>query len=161
MIHASPAGSAVHCRCTPPIKVPMQPKIFRFPFSLKAVYASWLWCMLRNVLADARPQNVTIDDRDVAVKYSPFHDWAPSPCGGCQAQPDPSRAFGGTWHDSTIAPGDTPYTVTYSFTGRILLSVQTASLTLSRRDSRLRFLHSSEPSSICHNIFKSFFYSRR
>lgn len=120
--------------------------------------------LLPHVLGDS--VNITVDDqkgdsRTGAVpSYAPSNVWNSGPqCTTCLVQPNPSEAFDSTWHDSTIAPGDTPYTVTYSFTGSKLNDARTVLLTLSYRDSYLRFFHSGKPSPIRHDIFKSFFYS--
>lgn len=57
--------------------------------------------------------NFTIDDQagdeltGVQPTYTPSGDWAQgATCTGCLAKPDPSKAFGGTWHDATHGPGD-------------------------------------------------------
>lgn len=71
--------------------------------------------------------NITVDDQKGdsktgdAPSYAPSNIWNLGPqCTGCFVQPDPSKAFDNTWHDSTNAPGDTPYTITYTFAGNIL-----------------------------------------
>ncbi|KAJ7799868.1 hypothetical protein B0H14DRAFT_2387743 [Mycena olivaceomarginata] len=40
-----------------------------------------------------------------------------SNCDGCLVHPDPQRAHGGTWHDSSQFGGAPPVSVTLSFTG--------------------------------------------
>ncbi|KAJ7879231.1 hypothetical protein B0H14DRAFT_2341560 [Mycena olivaceomarginata] len=42
---------------------------------------------------------------------------ANSNCDGCLVHPDPQRAHGGTWHDSSQFGGAPPVSVTLSFTG--------------------------------------------
>lgn len=56
--------------------------------------------------------NVTIDDTygdlitHEKAAYTPSDGWAPGPCDGCHAQPNPNLTFGGTWHDATHHPED-------------------------------------------------------
>lgn len=68
--------------------------------------------------------NRTIDDQfgdpitGTYPTYSPAEDWQPGAnCSDCSVRPDVTRAFDGTWHDSTYYPGDSPRTVTVTFTG--------------------------------------------
>lgn len=50
--------------------------------------------------------NVTVDDSDPSVLYSPVGAWtarsATENCTECTAQPDPSEMYNGTWHDGTV-----------------------------------------------------------
>lgn len=69
--------------------------------------------------------NVTVDDQSgdslsgTIPTYTPASKWAAGPqCNACSAQPDPSRAFNGTWHDSTNQVGDRSSVITYNFTGK-------------------------------------------
>lgn len=90
---------------------------------LKAFLISFLQGL--SVIA-GKAYNITVDDRyssslsgDAPV-YAPSTVWNQGPqCSGCFVQPDPSQAFGGTWHDSTIAIGDVPYTISYTFEGKL------------------------------------------
>ena len=64
----------------------------------------------------------TIDDQkgDSVTGLIPTYSgaWNEGPeCTGCSVQPDPSQAFGGTWHDATVHPGDPIRTMTASFNG--------------------------------------------
>lgn len=68
--------------------------------------------------------NRTIDDTygdlvtNVLVEYT--HNWNSQPgCAGCKVQPDSSRAYSGTWHDTTTnAPNTTePHSATLKFNG--------------------------------------------
>jgi hypothetical protein len=65
----------------------MQSTISPFLFSLRVISAPWLWCILGSILADAQPQNFTIDDSDHAIWYSPRNAWASSPCGDAKLSP--------------------------------------------------------------------------
>lgn len=61
-------------------------------------------CLLLFVLhASAGLVNVTIDDSDPLIIYSPAAQWSTGEtCASCTAHPDVSRTFSGTWHDSTF-----------------------------------------------------------
>ncbi|EJC99736.1 uncharacterized protein FOMMEDRAFT_148590 [Fomitiporia mediterranea MF3/22] len=62
------------------------------------------------LLTHALAQNITVDDAattGVVPQYLPAPSFTQgATCTGCGAQPDASRAFGGTWHDATFTPGD-------------------------------------------------------
>ncbi|EJD35731.1 hypothetical protein AURDEDRAFT_175181 [Auricularia subglabra TFB-10046 SS5] len=84
--------------------------------------AVFLW----PVLCSARIFNVTIDDTlgdehtGERPRYTPA-DWKArsvggDPCPRCTAQPDPTLAFGGTWHDKSTFVGQDPSTVSMNFT---------------------------------------------
>lgn len=70
------------------------------------------------------PRNVTVDDElgdsetGQVPTYKPSGVWNQgATCTGCFVQLDKSLTFDGTWHDSTYAPNDEPYTVEINFTG--------------------------------------------
>lgn len=77
-------------------------------------------------IAAGKAFNITVDDQyggsmiGEAPVYSPLGVWNQGPqCTGCFIQPDPSQAFNGTWHDSTIDPSDVvPYNISYTFKGK-------------------------------------------
>ena len=80
------------------------------------------------------PTNVTVDDYGAdptskyGISYQPGDRWnIGQTCTGCEAQPDPSQAYGGTWHDATFDPSysnrNTPQTAVFDFTGQSLLSL--------------------------------------
>lgn len=77
--------------------------------------------LLWTPLALAGTQNLTIDDADPRFSYSPSGKWTarPGPCSGCQAEPNSSLAYDGTWHDTTFVNGQdlTPFNATVSFSG--------------------------------------------
>lgn len=80
--------------------------------------------------------NVTVDDQfgdslsGTIPTYTPASKWATGPqCTACSAQPDPSRAFNGTWHDSTNQLRDPSSVITYNFTGKSCNIVQKAPVT--------------------------------
>lgn len=69
-------------------------------------------------------QNITIDDEfgditnGLKPTYAPEGQWTQgSTCTGCWAKLDPSFTYDGTWHDSTIHPGNISHTVTILFNG--------------------------------------------
>ncbi|EJD35734.1 hypothetical protein AURDEDRAFT_175184 [Auricularia subglabra TFB-10046 SS5] len=86
-----------------------------------------LVAVLWPVLSSARVFNVTIDDTlgDERTGQKPRYtppDWKArsvggGPCPGCTAQPDPTLAFGGTWHDKSTFIGNDPSTVLLNFSG--------------------------------------------
>ena len=53
--------------------------------------------------ARAALQNVTIDDTNNGgqITYKPDGYWNGPGCSSCDAHPDPSQAFEGTWSDTT------------------------------------------------------------
>lgn len=68
--------------------------------------------------------NRTIDDQygDPITRrypvYSPVGDWQQgATCSDCAIKPNVSKAFHGTWHDSTFYPGSTPKSVSVTFNG--------------------------------------------
>ena len=60
--------------------------------------------------------------------YCPVQDWQPS--ANCSVRPDATKAFDGTWHDSTYYSSDTPQTVTVMFSGMLYFSKDLICLTL-------------------------------
>lgn len=68
--------------------------------------------------------NVTVDDSDNTITYSPSGVWHQgNDCTGCRIQPDLSLTFDGTWHDSTTNLGDSrPFTIQVPFTGKQTLT---------------------------------------
>ncbi|KAI0344072.1 hypothetical protein BDW22DRAFT_1327404 [Trametopsis cervina] len=64
-----------------------------------------------SLLATATLVNVTVDDSEIlngsaAITYAPLTGWNNgADCASCDARPDPSRTWGGTWHDSTYPGG--------------------------------------------------------
>lgn len=81
---------------------------------------SFLACLtIRLVSAELR--NVTIDDASPAVDYYPLSEWnaRPGACSSCQADPDASQAYDGTWHDTSYDPGQSaaPLNATLTFNG--------------------------------------------
>lgn len=99
--------------------------------------AYWVaWCSLltclfssRRTLLGANGQtNRTIDDSNgdpftgAMPDYEPVGLWAAGQgCPGCLAQPDKSKVYQGTWHDTTHHGNDTvPKTVSFNFTGTAL-----------------------------------------
>jgi hypothetical protein len=79
--------------------------------------------LLFSLVCDAAAQrNVTIDDTDAGVVYAPAAAWEQgATCLGCGVAGaiDPTRAYGGTWHDTTTGSNLTngTRTLTLSFTG--------------------------------------------
>ncbi|KAH9885395.1 hypothetical protein C8Q73DRAFT_622477, partial [Cubamyces lactineus] len=71
--------------------------------------------------------NRTIDDElgdsvtGLQPIYSPQADWNQgATCTSCHIDTgliNPTRVFGGTWHDSTAYPDDPPHTIATTFTG--------------------------------------------
>lgn len=79
----------------------------------------FLWFSLG---ASATLSNVTVDDNDPNISYSPVNDWSFGPnCTACTARVDASQTFDGTWHDTLFAPSDPEedqtQTAELSFTG--------------------------------------------
>jgi hypothetical protein len=69
-------------------------------FSLLIVFSSIL-------AVSAGSVNVTVDDSQSAIRYTPAGLWKPqSDCSTCHANPDPAQAFSGTWHDCSYIQGD-------------------------------------------------------
>ena len=75
-------------------------------------------------LSSAVLVNRTIDDQfgdpitSTYPVYSPVGDWQQgATCSDCAIKPDVSKAFDGTWHDSTFYPGSTPKSVSVTFNG--------------------------------------------
>ena len=75
-------------------------------------------------LSSAVLVNRTIDDQfgdpitSTYPVYSPVGDWQQgATCSDCAITPDVSKAFDGTWHDSTFYPGSTPKSVSVTFNG--------------------------------------------
>jgi hypothetical protein len=93
--------------------------------------------------------NRTIDDQfgdpitGTYPTYSPAEDWRPGAnCSDCSVRPDVTKAFDGTWHDSTYYPGDAPRTVTVTFSGTLYFSEDSICLILVlRRECGVRLLH--------------------
>ncbi|KAI0778896.1 hypothetical protein BD413DRAFT_121289 [Trametes elegans] len=69
------------------------------------------------LLAGAR--EITVDDNDPAIVYSPANQWSQgATCGSsCSLHPEPLDAYDGTWHDTTYFSAEAPRTITYSFSG--------------------------------------------
>lgn len=68
------------------------------------------------------PRNVTVDDNDPAVVYSPANDWSFGPeCSTCTVHLAASQVKGGTWHDTLFSSSDqaedNQQTASYTFTG--------------------------------------------
>ncbi|GJE89354.1 hypothetical protein PsYK624_054530 [Phanerochaete sordida] len=70
--------------------------------------------------------NITVDDQDPSISYTPDGSWTigqTCPTSQCAAQPDPLQAYGGSWHDTSFIPAaagaaaPTPQNATFSFTG--------------------------------------------
>ena len=85
-------------------------------------YASLLLATV--TLSSAVLVNRTIDDQfgdpitSTYPVYSPVGDWQQgATCSDCAIKPDVSKAFDGTWHDSTFYPGSTPKSVSVTFNG--------------------------------------------
>ncbi|KAK0481577.1 hypothetical protein IW261DRAFT_1562874 [Armillaria novae-zelandiae] len=76
-------------------------------------------------IVEAKLVNVTIDDQSAGLVFSPVDAWNNgTACQSCTAHPDASRAFDGTWYDSTFNKdsGSNAYpnqvlNVSMSFTG--------------------------------------------
>ncbi|KIJ96144.1 hypothetical protein K443DRAFT_107695 [Laccaria amethystina LaAM-08-1] len=75
-------------------------------------------------LSSAVLVNRTIDDEygdpitSTFPVYSPIGDWQQGAnCSDCAIKPDVSKAFDGTWHDSTFYPDSTPKSVSVTFNG--------------------------------------------
>ena len=74
--------------------------------------------------------NLTVDDAASnpltgdSIIFAPAGEWNYGPeCKSCLAQPDPSKAFMGTWHDTTFVSsvaGDRELTATLSFNGTLI-----------------------------------------
>ncbi|KAI5116467.1 hypothetical protein M0805_006727 [Coniferiporia weirii] len=86
-----------------------------------------IWLLVYLELSRGVLVNRTIDDQlgDSVTGVLPIYEGPPADnwqqgatCKGCEAQPDPSLAFRGTWHDATWNPGDPgEKVVTVGFTG--------------------------------------------
>ena len=95
--------------------------------------------------------NRTIDDQfgdpiaGTYPTYSPAEDWQPGAnCSDCSIRPDVTKAFDGTWHDSTYYPGDAPRTVTVTFSGTLYFSkVSICLILVLRRERGVRLLHNA------------------
>lgn len=58
------------------------------------------------VLGDFNRINVTVDDADNQITYTPSEHWAVGQtCTDCSAHPDVSQMFDQTWHDTSFIPG--------------------------------------------------------
>jgi len=73
--------------------------------------------LLLAVLANAAITNTTIDDSNSSFTFTgTWNTITPtSPCTICSSKPDPSRTYGGTWHDGNIRDG-APVGTSGSFT---------------------------------------------
>ena len=72
--------------------------------------------------AAARLVNITIDDTNPIILYSPSDDWSFGPtCTTCTAHLTAADAYNGTWHDTLFSPSFAPenhtQTAEFSFTG--------------------------------------------
>ncbi|KAK0237315.1 hypothetical protein EDD85DRAFT_837208 [Armillaria nabsnona] len=67
----------------------------------------------------AKLVNVTLDDRDAGLTYTPSDAWANgTDCETCTAKLDTDKLVHGSWHNSTFQPGDKePHKVSISFSG--------------------------------------------
>lgn len=77
--------------------------------------SSWVFAFYASGLT-----NITVDDTDGSITYSLSNGWHQcNTCSVCLIKPHASQAFNGTWtwHDSTIGPGNGPYTVQVPFSG--------------------------------------------
>ena len=108
---------------------------------------------LLNILGEfglAALVNRTIDDHfgdqitGALPIYSPANLWQQgNGCTGCLFQADVSKAFDGTWHDSTFLVGGATRTVSVTFTGELFFFVDVVSLYL--RIQALLFTPSLSP----------------
>ena len=74
--------------------------------------------------------NITVDDNDSSIVYSPPDDWSYGPtCTTCTAKVDASKAFDGSWHDTLYSSQDSAE----NFTQTIELSFSGTSRDLLRR----------------------------
>lgn len=67
----------------------------------------------------AKLVNVTLDDRDTGLIYTPSGAWADgTDCEACTAKLETDKLVNGSWHESTFQPGDKePHKVSVSFNG--------------------------------------------
>lgn len=67
----------------------------------------------------AKLVNVTLDDQDAGLIYTPSDAWADgTDCKACTARLETDRLVHGSWHDSTFQPGDKEtHKVSVSFNG--------------------------------------------
>lgn len=77
------------------------------------------------------PRNITVDDNDPAVVYSPVDDWSFGlECSTCTVHLDASQVYQATWHEtlfsSTDEAEDDLQTISYNFTGACSQAVSAA-----------------------------------
>lgn len=68
----------------------------------------------------AKLVNITVDDSQPLISYLPAGYWKGADCVECSARPDPTKAYQGTWHDSSHIEGGNASTVpiaALNFTG--------------------------------------------
>ncbi len=87
----------------------MPPSVLSIPFpwmfpllSLAAFFLPQTYAVLVNVTVDdAHPDPLT----GISIAYAPPNAWTlDSNCSTCVATPDKSKAYMGTWHDTTYLP---------------------------------------------------------
>ena len=87
-------------------------------------FCSLLPYILLQAFVSATLTNVTIDDSDLAVLYSPPWNYGPT-CTVCTSKPDAQQAYMHTWHDVTYDPTitskATPQTASIVFEGTQLI----------------------------------------
>lgn len=116
--------------------------------SRRAGLVLWLLSSSLSIASALVPRNVSIDDTDSSITYTPSNTWREgNGCGStCVLRPDPSQAHNGTWHDSTTSQNGVPHTIEVSFSGEsndklvsplVLISLSPCSL----RDCRLRIFY--------------------
>jgi hypothetical protein len=100
--------------------------------------------------------NQTIDDyfgdpiTGTFAIYSPANLWQQgNGCTGCLVQPDVSKAFDGTWHDSTFLVGGATRTVSVTFTGKLFFLLMFFPYILGYRLRCLRLLYHPTNNSRC------------
>jgi hypothetical protein len=112
--------------------------------------AAPLLLLLLLLVCDAAAQrNVTVDDTDAGVVYAPAAAWEQgATCLGCGVAGaiDPTRAYGGTWHDTTTGSNLTngTRTLTLSFTGAPPAPTLPLHRLTARRHGDLPLLHRPE-----------------
>ncbi|KAK0216383.1 hypothetical protein IW262DRAFT_1276729 [Armillaria fumosa] len=70
-------------------------------------------------VVQAKLVNVTLDDKDAGLIYTPSDAWADgTDCKACTAKLETDKLVHGSWHDSTFQPGDKEtHKVSVSFNG--------------------------------------------
>lgn len=115
----------------------------------------------------AIPQNVTIDDEkgDEFSGQKPFYtpqestNWNIGPGQSGTIKVDSSKAFSGTWHDSTYDVGDEARTIVIQFTGKQIFRLVSAEAGLigTIRNRNLYIFHPRQRCAFCRYWHKPHF----